>query len=361
VVPETLSDPLVRAGIRVACRRRLASVRRGGLEAQQARLEAWLGELRASPVAIETVRTNAQHYEVAPELFRLILGPRLKYSCCLWPQGVESLAHAEEAMLALSCRRAGVEDGMEILDLGCGWGSLSGWLAQRYPSSRILAVSNSARQRATIEALGLANVEVVTADANGFEPGRRFDRVLSIEMMEHTRNWETLLQRVASWLHPDGRVFVHVFTHRRFAYPYERGWMARNFFSGGQMPSHELLFRFSRHLGVEESWVVPGRHYARTAEAWLANLDDNRAAVRRLVGPRGYWRWRAFLLACAELWGYGGGAEWQVSHYRLAPGYRVDAPAPPDADGGGAVPRSPGARGSGRRRVTTRRPDTGPE
>ena len=325
MVPETLTDPLLRAGIRVACRRRLASVRRGDHEAQEARLEAWLAELRASPVAIETAAANSQHYEVAPELFRLVLGPRLKYSCCLWSEGVESLAQAEEAMLALSCQRAGVEDGMEILDLGCGWGSLSGWLAERYPSSRILAVSNSARQRTTIEALGLVNVEVVTADANGFEPGRRFDRVLSIEMMEHTRNWETLLERVAAWLNPDGRMFVHIFSHERYAYPYERGWMARNFFSGGQMPSHALLARFERHLGVEESWVVSGRHYEQTANAWLANLDANRAAVRRVVGRRGYWRWRAFLLACAELWGYGGGGEWQISHYRLAHRFALDS------------------------------------
>jgi cyclopropane-fatty-acyl-phospholipid synthase len=319
VVPETLSDPFLRAGIRVACRRRLAAVSRGGAEAQDERRRAWLEELRSSPVAIQTEAANRQHYEVSPELFRLLLGPRRKYSCCYWPDGVETLAGAEEAMLALSCQRAGVEDGMDILDLGCGWGSLSGWLSERYPSSRILAVSNSRSQAATIASLGLANVEVRTADANSFEPRARFDRVLSVEMMEHTRNWEALLERAASWLAPQGRMFVHVFSHRRFAYPYRDGWMARNFFSGGQMPSHELMFSFQRHLRVEESWEISGAHYEQTANAWLANLDRNRTELRRLVGVRGYWRWRAFLLACAELWGYAGGREWQVSHYRLAP------------------------------------------
>ncbi len=161
-------------------------------------------------------------------------------------------------------------------------------------------------------------MQVVTADVNSFEPGRRFDRVLSIEMMEHTRNWDALLERVCSWLEPNGQMFVHVFSHRRYAYPYDRGWMARNFFSGGQMPSHDLLFAFQSQLQVEESWQINGAHYERTANAWLDNLDCHRAAVVRLVGRRGYWRWRTFLLACAELWGYAGGEEWQVSHYRLA-------------------------------------------
>ncbi len=332
VSAERLADPLLRGAIRIACARRLASVERGTPADKAARLEAWVEELRASPVAVETAAANAQHYEVTPELFRLILGPRLKYSCCYWPDGVGTLAAAEEAMLALSCERAGVEDGMELLDLGCGWGSLSGWLAERYPAARILAVSNSRLQRATIEALGHQNVDVVTADANVFEPGRRFDRVLSIEMMEHTRNWEKLLARVSHWLEPGGRMFVHVFSHRRYAYPYDEGWMARNFFTGGQMPSHGLLRRFDRHLEIEQSWELSGHHYEQTANAWLENLDANAAAVRRLVGRRGSWRWRAFLLACAELWGYAEGSEWQVSHYRLAPSLPVRSSADDGVD-----------------------------
>lgn len=317
MVPEIVVDPILRAGIRVACRRRLRRERRGGVEAQERRLQAWVEELRRSPIAIETAAANEQHYEVPPEVFRLVLGPRLKYSACYWPEGVETLAAAEEAMLELTCERAGIEDGMTILDLGCGWGSLTGFLSERYPSAQILAVSNSRTQRETIEARGLANVEVVTADANVFEPGRRFDRILSVEMMEHTRNWESLLARVAAWLEPDGRVFVHVFTHRTLAYPYDDGWMARNFFTGGSMPSHDLLLHFQRDLELERRWAVSGRHYERTANEWVRNLDANRAAVRRLVGRRGLWRWRAFFLACAELWGYRGGEEWLVSHYLL--------------------------------------------
>jgi cyclopropane-fatty-acyl-phospholipid synthase len=319
VVPERLTDPAARAVVRMACAHRLSLLAAGGAAAASARAEAWLAELRRSPVAIETAAANQQHYEVPAELFELMLGPRRKYSCCLWTDGVATLAQAEEAMLSLSCERAGVEDGMELLDLGCGWGSLSGWLSERFPSSRILAVSNSRIQRAAIERLGLPNVHVVTADANTFDPKRRFDRVLSIEMMEHARNWETLLGRVASWLEPGGRMFVHVFSHRRYAYPYAEGWMARNFFSGGQMPSHDLISAFARDLRVERSWEVSGRHYEQTANAWASNLEQHRAAVSSLVGRAGYWRWRMFVLACAELWGYARGCEWQVSHYRLAP------------------------------------------
>lgn len=312
MVSEAVVDPLLRAGIRVACARRLARERRHPRP-------SWVDELRASPIAIETAAANAQHYEVDPELFRLVLGPRLKYSCCYWPEGVGTLAEAEDAMLELTCERAGIEDGMEILDLGCGWGSLTGWLSERYPHARILAVSNSRTQRETIESRRLHNVEVVTADANVFEPGRRFDRVVSVEMMEHTRNWQALLERVASWLEPGGKMFVHVFSHRSLSYPYDDGWMARNFFTGGLMPSHELMYAFREQLEVQKSWALSGAHYERTANAWLDNLDRNRTAVRGLVGTRGYWRWRAFLLACAELWGYNGGEEWLVSHYLLRP------------------------------------------
>src|SRR3954471_23404287 len=252
-VGQLVVDPILRAGIRVACARRLRSERsrdRG----------AWVEELRRSPLAIETAAANEQHYEVEPELFRLVLGPRLKYSCCLWDRAA-TLAAAEEAMLALTCDRAGVEDGMELLDLGCGWGSLTGWLSQRYPPARIPAVSNPGTQRASIEARRLPNVEVVTADANEFDPGRRFDRVLSVEMMEHTRNWEALLGRVAGWLEPGGKLFVHVFTHRQLAYPYDSGWMARNFFTGGSMPSHDLVRAFDRDLVVERDWWLDGTHY----------------------------------------------------------------------------------------------------
>ena len=307
-------DPLLRAGIRAACATRLRRERRRGPDAK----EAFVERLRASPIAEQVDRANEQHYEVPPEFFRLVLGPRLKYSSCLWPDGTRTLAEAEDAMLALTCERAGVEDGMTLLDLGCGWGSLTGWLSERYPRSRILAVSNSRDQRAWIESLRLPNVRVLTADANVLELDERFDRILSVEMLEHMRNYEALLGRIASWLEPGGSFFCHVFTHDRFAYAYDDGWMTRRFFTGGTMPSDDLLPRFDRDLALEQHWRVSGLHYARTAEAWLERLDANRAAVDRVVGRAAAEEWRVFFLACAGLWGYAAGREWLVSHYRFA-------------------------------------------
>ena len=323
---EHVPDPVLRAAIRANCARRLAGERLRGAEGQR----AFLRELRAAPIALEVEKPNEQHYEVPVDLFRLVLGPRLKYSCCLWAAGVDSIDEAEDAMLELTCARAQVEDGMEILDLGCGWGSLTFWLAERYPSSRVLAVSNSRLQREWIEGearrRGLGGIEVRTADANHFDPGRRFDRVVSVEMMEHARNYPELLGRVRSWLEPDGRLFVHVFSHRRFAYPFKAGWMAKHFFTAGTMPSHDLLPSLADVLELEDRWAVDGRHYARTSEAWLDRLDDRRGEVLSVLAaphgrnaPRRLQMWRVFFMACAELWGFRGGREWGVSHYRFAP------------------------------------------
>ena len=310
VVPE----PVLRAGIRASCAARLRRERR--LD----RKESFIASLAWDSIARDVDKANEQHYEVPPEFFRLALGPRLKYSSCLWPAGVATLAEAEEAMLELTCERAGIEDGMTILDLGCGWGSLTLWLAERYPESEILAVSNSRPQRTFIESFGAANVTVLTADANELDlRPRRFDRIVSVEMLEHMRNYEALLARIASWLEPGGAFFCHVFTHRELAYPYDDGWMTRRFFTGGTMPSDDLLPRLGRAFSSVQHWRVGGEHYAKTAEAWLDRMTANRDRIVDVLGSRAaYNEWRVFFLACAELWGYRGGSEWQVSHYRFA-------------------------------------------
>jgi cyclopropane-fatty-acyl-phospholipid synthase len=325
-----LPDGLLRVGSRVGAELRERRELRGGVVAQEARLAALVERMRSGPIAEGTAEANEQHYELPPEFFAGILGPRRKYSCCLFEDGVRDLAQAEEAMLELSCRRAGIEDGMRILDLGCGWGSMSLWLAERHPAARILGVSNSAPQRRFIEARaaerGLGNLEIVTADMNDFDPGRRFDRVVSIEMFEHMRNWRELLHRIAGWLEPDGRLFVHVFSHRTVPYLFEGTWAAERFFTAGLMPSHELMLHFSEDLRVHSRWAVPGTHYARTLRAWLANLDAHRDELLGVLTQDGRTpaqartllaTWRLFLISTEEIWGGKKGDRWMVSHYLL--------------------------------------------
>jgi cyclopropane-fatty-acyl-phospholipid synthase len=329
-----IPDAVVRAGIRRIVAGRLKEQEAGGPLAQARRFARLLEDLRRAPVALAPQVANAQHYEVPPAFFEQVLGPRLKYSCAWWPDGVTTLAEAEERMLDATVAHAGIEDGQQILELGCGWGSLTLYLARRFPNSRITALSNSSTQRPFVleraRACGFEHVSVITDDVNRFDTRRRFDRIVSVEMLEHVRNYDRLFGRIAGWLAPGGRFFAHVFTHRRYAYTFEPAgpadWMARHFFTGGTMPSEELFPSVQQHLEIEARWRYDGRHYQRTAEAWLRNLDRHRDAVEPILaaayGPRdvGRWlaRWRTFFMACAEMFGYEGGSEWGVSHLRFA-------------------------------------------
>jgi cyclopropane-fatty-acyl-phospholipid synthase len=325
-------DAILRLGSRYGAWARERAEGRGGVVAQQQRLRELVTRMSSGPIAEVPEKANEQHYELPAEFLGLILGPRRKYSGCLWPDGVSDLAGAEEAMLALSCERAGVRDGMRILDLGCGWGSLSLWLAERYPAASVVGVSNSASQREWIAAeaaeRGLDNLQIITADVNEFAPDTRFDRVMSIEMFEHMRNWRELLRRVSTWLVPDGRLFVHVFSHRTLPYLFQDTWASARFFTAGLMPSHELMLHFQDDLVVHDTWAVEGTHYARTLQAWLTRLDGHRGealAVLRASGrsereaQRLVATWRLFLLSTGVIWGYRGGNRWLVSHYLLAP------------------------------------------
>jgi cyclopropane-fatty-acyl-phospholipid synthase len=329
-----LPDSLVRLGIRRMCAERLKTERVGGRAVEAERFQNRLTQLRAEEVALHTDAANIQHYELPPEFFVHCLGRRLKYSSAYYPTGLESLDEAENAMLALYGQRAELADGQEILELGCGWGSLTLWMAECYPKSSICAVSNSKLQREHIEARcrerHLYNVRVVTTDVNRLElPAARFDRCVSIEMFEHMRNYDTLLARIACWLRPQGKLFVHIFAHRTLMYPFETSgadnWMGRHFFTGGLMPATDTLLWFQRDLQVEQHWQLDGTHYERTANHWLQNQDNRRAEVlgvlTKFYGARNaslwFQRWRMFWMACAETFGYDGGREWLVAHYRL--------------------------------------------
>lgn len=323
-----LPDSLIRYGIRYLCKKRL----RESVQGRNATNE-FVELMKQAPVAPVPEKANEQHYELPARFFDLVLGPNRKYSGCIWENGVSTLREAEEKSLDQVVRRAELEPGQSILELGCGWGSLTLWMAEQFPSSQITAVSNSRFQREAIEvrakALGLKNVEIITADMNELQLDRQFDRVVSIEMFEHMRNWETLLSRVSGWLKSDGRLFVHVFSNRSQPYEFQsegaKNWMGRYFFSGGIMPSHELMFSFDQHLKVEKDWVVNGTNYAKTAEAWLSNLDQARnQAMDVLIDNYGQrdaeiWlqRWRIFFMACAELFAFEDGKQWQISHYLL--------------------------------------------
>lgn len=329
-----LPDWLIRIAVRRLLRGRLRDEGAGDPAVYEARKAALIRQLEQSPIALSAARANQQHYEVPAEFFRLCLGPRLKYSSALYPRSEATLAEAENAMLALTCERAQVADGMRMLELGCGWGSLSLWLAERYPRSEIVAVSNSRSQRALIEgrarAQGLQNLRLLTADMNDFAAPGLFDRVLSVEMFEHMRNYAMLMARIAGWLKPDGLLFVHIFCHRTLAYPFlahgKDDWLARHFFTDGLMPSFDLLPHFQRELRLRQRWWISGRHYARTCKHWLRNCDGSERSLLELFAGAGHddpqralQRWRMFFIACGELFACRGGREWGLGHYLFGP------------------------------------------
>lgn len=323
-------DRVVRAGIRHLLRQRLREIEAGDGAAAADHLADFVEMMDSSPIAALPEKANEQHYELPPEFFSEVLGEHRKYSSCLWPDGETSLDRAEAEALRVTCERAGLSDGQKILELGCGWGSLSLWMAKHYPASEITAVSNSAPQRGYIEAeagrRGINNLTVITADMNDFDTEHRFDRIVSLEMLEHMRNYRRLFKRIHGWLRPGGRFFMHIFCHRLVPYEFEvrdeSDWMSEHFFSGGIMPSDALPLRFQDQLSLMQQWRWDGRHYAKTLNAWLARMDARRARLMPVLesvygdAAATWWmRWRLFFMACAELFDYNRGQEWWVSHY----------------------------------------------
>jgi cyclopropane-fatty-acyl-phospholipid synthase len=323
-----LPDLVIRAAVQRLCSRTATRLASGNAESDA----FFADEMAARGIAEHTEEANAQHYEVPAAFFAQVLGPNRKYSSCFYKEPKSTLQEAEEEALRQTVDHAELADGQSILELGCGWGSLSLWMARQFPHSQVMAVSNSRTQREYIEheaaARGLTNLRVVTADMNEFDPQRQFDRIVSVEMFEHIMNWRELLRRVRSWLNPDGRFFMHVFTHRAGAYLFDRtdrdDWIARHFFTGGVMPSHHLIRQYQDLFEVEKEWRWSGTHYQRTALDWLGNFDSRRdeieAVLRDVYGSdTSLWirRWRWFFLATSGLFGHAAGSEWGVSHYRL--------------------------------------------
>ncbi len=326
-----LPDWLIRLGIRGLLRQRLAEEKAGDPQAASERKSELIAALRQSPIAIETEAANAQHYEVPSAFYRYALGPHFKYSGCWWDDQTKTLEDAEAAMLARYVERGEFANGQQILELGCGWGSLTLYLAKQFPDSQVTGVSNSHSQREFIEQQaserGLTNLRIITCDVNELTLDSQYDRIVSVEMFEHMRNYQRLLDKVGSWLRDDGKLLVHIFCHQTLLYPFETegddNWMGQYFFTGGVMPSVDTLLHFQDALQIDKYWLVSGTHYQRTAEAWLANTDKHAEEITTLfesvygAGQGQLWlqRWRMFFMACAELFGYRGGNEWLVGHY----------------------------------------------
>ena len=326
-----LPDWLIRIGIRRLLEQRLREEKKGNIYEQQAHLMELIDFLKSSPIAVNTHDANKQHYEIPAAFFKYVMGRHMKYSSGYWRNDSVSIDQSEEEMLELTADRAELEDGMNILELGCGWGSLSLFMATKYPNAKITGVSNSRTQKEYIDAetkkRGLKNLTIITADMNTFSIRKKFDRVVSVEMFEHMRNYEKLLEKVASFIVDGGKLFVHIFTHKTYAYLFdvkdETDWMSEYFFSGGMMPSDDLLLYFQNHIAIQKHWHVSGIHYSKTSEMWLRNMDAHESEIRSIfAGTYGeqyvtkWWSyWRIFFMSCAELWGYNGGKEWMVSHY----------------------------------------------
>lgn len=327
-----IPDIILRRGIRHLVRQRLREIHSNDSEHMSQDQAAFVAEMNKSPIALVPELANEQHYEVPADFYRYALGKHLKYSSAYWTEGTKNLDEAEANGLLKTVEHARLENGQNILELGCGWGSLTLWMAQHMPGSQITAVSNSQSQREHIEILaglrGLDNIKVITCDMNSLElEHNQFDRVVSVEMFEHMRNWHELYRRIANWLRPGGIFFKHIFVHRQVPYAFiDNGpsdWMSRYFFSGGMMPCDDLPLMFQQKLNFIQRWRWDGTHYEKTANAWLDNMDKHEDVIRSVFeitygkeNVQTWWvRWRLFFMACAELFGYNNGQEWWVSHY----------------------------------------------
>lgn len=329
-----IPDFILRIAIHIVCKMRLRQCQLGGVQEQFSKQQHWLTSLHKSPIAFETEAANEQHYEVPSDFYKLCLGSHLKYSSAIWTDGIKTLEEAEEKMLDLTCKRAGLSNQQNILELGCGWGSLTLFMAEKFPGSKITSVSNSHSQREYImncaKQRGLKNIEVISCDMNTFKSSPQYyDRIVSVEMFEHMRNWPILMERMKRWLKDDGLCFVHIFTNRNYGYAYEvqdaSDWMSKYFFTGGQMPSTHQFAYCQDHLKLEQQWAVSGVHYQKTSNAWLKNMDKNKKQILKLFqefygkdSELWYMRWRIFFMSCAELFGYNQGNEWFISHYTFS-------------------------------------------